>query len=118
MATACARSNRVASPPTSATGPAVGAVADVTVSKCKQDPTDPTQVIASGSLTDHSSAAADYSFTVEWYLGSMLVTRNSVSKTGVPPNAPLGWTTETGVALPSSGPYACRITRVIKTPES
>lgn len=104
---------------TSATSVApVGPANDITVSKCEQDPTDTTQVRASGSIINHSNKPADYSFTVEWYVGSMLATRSSVSQTGVPQNAPLGWTTQAGVALASAGPYSCRITRVVKTYES
>jgi hypothetical protein len=115
---ACSGPNHAVSS-TSATsiGP-VGASRDITVSKCEQDQTDNTQVVASGSITNHSPKAADYSFTIEWYVGTTLATRTSVSETGVPQNAPLGWTTQTGVALASAGPYTCRITRVTKTYES
>ena len=98
------------------TSQANGVAADVTVTRCRQDPTDDTQVMASGFITDHSSQAADYNFTVEWYLGSMLVTRSSVSQADVLPNASEGWTTQTGVAVPSAGPYTCRITRVVTSP--
>jgi hypothetical protein len=115
---ACSSPTRLTLPSSTSSPLAIGAPADITVSKCAQDPADTTQVIASGSIIDHTSSAADYSFTIDWYLGSMLVTKTSVSQTGVPPDSPLDWTTETGVAVPSAGPYSCKVTRVIRTPET
>ena len=114
----CSGPNRVALPASSVPVSASGAAEDITVSKWEQDPNDSTQVTASGSINDHLSSAADYDFTIEWYLGSMLATTTSVAQKGVVPNAPVGWTTETGLALATGGPYTCRITRVTRTPES
>lgn len=102
-------------PPASTHG---GSAADVEITKCRQDPTDSTQVTASGTITNHQTVPADYAFTVEWYVGSMQATKTSYSQSGVPPNAPLGWTAQASLALPSQGPYSCRITRVIRTAES
>jgi uncharacterized protein YcfL len=118
LLSACSSPNYPVSSPSSTSVAPTGPASEITVSKCEQDQTDTTQVLASGSITNHSPKPADYNFTIEWYLGSMLATRTSVSQTGVPQNAPLGWTTQAGVASPSAGPYTCRVTRVVKTYQS
>jgi len=120
--TACSAAPHAASPPGTgaplAPHAATGRSGDVSVASCRQDPTDDTEVSASGTILNSLPEAADYSFTVQWYVGTMRVTQTSYSQTGVPPAAPLGWTTQADVALVSGGPYSCRIVRVIRTPAS
>ena len=91
--------------------------ADVTVTTCRQDPTDDTQVLATGTIVNDTPGAVDYTFTIEWFLGSMRVTQTSYSQSGVPTGATIGWRAEAGLALVSGGPYSCRIVRVIRTSE-
>jgi hypothetical protein len=103
----------VTTQPTTA-GPS--AAADVTVTGCKQEQVDTTQVDVSGTILNHSSVTSDYSFVVDVLNNSLPSAQAGVTHAGAPPGLVEAWSTTTTIAGSTSGSYTCRVTRVIRTP--
>ena len=92
------------------------AAADVTITGCKQDKVDTTQVDVSGTIFNHSSVTSDYSFVVDVLNNSLPSALAGVTQAGVPPGLVEAWSTTSTIAGSTSGSFTCRVTRVIRTP--
>ena len=90
--------------------------ADILVKQCKHDPTDPTQVLASGWIRSRSSVAQNYSFVIDWFNGPTPAAETSVSESPVNPDATVGWSANATIAGVTSGTFTCRIRSVVRDP--
>jgi hypothetical protein len=92
------------------------AASDVTVTGCKQDPTDTTQVNVAGTIVNHSGVLSDYNFVVSIYNGSSPAAQAGVSKSGIAPGLVESWSASSTIAGSTSGSFSCRLRSVLRTP--
>ena len=114
---ACSKATTNAGEPTSATTTAsTGATSDVTVTKCKQDPTDTTQVDVSGTIVNHLSVTSDYNFVVSIFNGSTPAAQAGLTQNGVAPGLVETWSASSTIAGSTTGSFSCRVRSVLRTP--
>jgi hypothetical protein len=92
------------------------AASDVTVTGCKQDSTDTTQVDVSGTIVNHSPVISDYNFVVDIFNGSSPAGQAGVNKNGVAPGLVESWSLSSTIPGSTSGSFSCRVKNLLRTP--
>jgi hypothetical protein len=94
---------------------ASAASADVTVTQCVVDPTDPRRAVVDGTVVNHDTHADDYTMVVAIQeqgsmVGSAFVTDGSVATGATAP-----WSASGTLSASAAGDLTCQVTSVERT---